>query len=184
MANVSDIERMDFAAIGANIMTLSSNLPSISSSTKVVSSLLEQNQGEKLLEAAKALANATNDFLGSLQPFITGESENAPRARQEILTSGQYMARAGHHLLANLDELEVSPAVQQELVDLAKAVVQSVVAYVGHGAKPVAQEAAAQRATNIQQAIIADAKQSAAAAEMLVTITMVGIWYSIFFEFV
>ncbi len=67
-----DPERMDYNAISSNISTMSTNLAQLSSGTKMIAALMEnQAEAEKLLEAARKLAGATSKLLTAAQPAVS-----------------------------------------------------------------------------------------------------------------
>jgi talin len=154
-----DPDKMDFTAIGANISTISSNLTSLASGTKMIAALmLDPTDGEKLLEAARNLAAATSKLLQSVQPAILGQGN-----RQDLLSAAQAIGSASSQLMSRMGNPDVSAATQQELLELAKAVANATTALVA-AAKNVA---AKTDDPNAQQLIVTAARDCGSSATQL-----------------
>ena len=175
LTGVSDLNTIDFQDVGANIASLSSNLNQIASSTKMLAALVDPSQGDKILEAARALASCTGKVLTSVQPMLLSDGEMDPRVRSEVLTSGSEVSKLAYQLLFRMGETEISQQAQQELIDAAKAVAHATIQLVTTGAKPISTHVAnIPKFQDLRAPMVIVSKQAANAAETLVTCTMVA----------
>jgi len=181
-----DLKDMDFNLISTQIATISGNLGQLASGTKMIAALLEdQSDSEKLLEAARKLAAATQKLLTSAQAtisklYILSECPSLKKLfrsfrlagqgnRQDLLASAQGIGASGAQLLRHMGDADVSLAAQQDLIELAKQVAVAMTEAVQH-AKTVA---GATPDPKNQQEVITATKTSAASAAQLVTTTNV-----------
>ena len=160
-----DPAKMDYNAIGSNISTISSNLSQLASGTKMIAALMEDpSESEKLIDAAKKLASSTSKLLTETQPIIVGQGN-----RQELMASAQGVGGSSALMLKHMGDPDVSPATQQELIELAKQVAVAMTKAVGD-AKVVASKCPD---TNAQQEVVSATKESSGSATQLVTTTQV-----------
>ncbi|XP_077996572.1 talin-1-like isoform X2 [Glandiceps talaboti] len=133
----------NYTAVGSAVTTISSNLPELAKSVRLLSALLADDKdgdGQKLLDAARKLAGAFSDLLKAAQP---GSKE----PRQNILTAASSVGQHSAEVQNTIGDFEVDPRFQDTLMALAKAVANATAALVLK-AKNVASKAEDQQAQN------------------------------------
>lgn len=149
-------EEVDHPALGAAISTITTNLPEMSKDVKVIAALMDNDCGDRLVDAARNLCNAFSDLLKAAEP-----SSNVPR--QNLLTAANKVSDATSNLLYNIDELDRDAS--DTLLSLSKPVANATAKLVLK-AKDVASRCDDQAAKN---RVISAATQCALATSHLVS---------------
>ncbi|CAH1788698.1 unnamed protein product [Owenia fusiformis] len=156
----------DHAAVGSAVQTISTNMTDLSKDVRMLATLQDDDQdGDKLLDAARKLAGAFTDLLKAAQP---GTKE----PRQNLLTAASKVGEASHDLMRKVGEEESTDedkSFQDMLLALAKAVANATAALVLK-AKGVAGTVETQAQQN---KVISSATQCALATSQLVACTKV-----------
>ncbi|KAJ3091552.1 Talin-1, partial [Quaeritorhiza haematococci] len=158
------VENMNYDTLGANVASLSSNLNQLNQGLKLLSALADNdNEKEKLMEAAARLAMATSKLLDMAQPVIMGQGNR----KKELHESAKELALTASQLLNQLQKLDVPEDSQHNLYDLANAIAKAVKDLVNN-----ARTAASQIADKeVQHRISQDAKTAYESASQLVATT-------------
>ncbi|XP_070547100.1 talin-1-like isoform X3 [Ptychodera flava] len=129
-----DPDDTNYTAVGSAVTTISSNLPELVKSVRLLSALLEDDKdghGEKLLDATRKLAGAFSDLLKAAQP---GSKEGSLRRRsgprQSLLTAANNIGTYSADVQNTIGDFEVDPRFQDTLMALAKAVANATAALV------------------------------------------------------
>ncbi|UYV77351.1 TLN1 [Cordylochernes scorpioides] len=152
-------EEVDHPAVGAAISTIATNLPEMSKDVKMMASLMEEDSGDRLLDAARGLCVAFSELLRAAEP---------EEPRQGLLAAATRVGEASHALLYTIGE---EPEGGQEVVmGLAKAVSNAAASLVLQ-AKAIATRCVEH--PEPQSAVIHSATQFALATSQLVACSQV-----------
>lgn len=117
-------DEVDHHAVGAAITTIGSNLPEMTKDVKVIASLMDDNMGDKLLDATRKLCHAFSDLLNAAQP-------ESKEPRQNLLNAASRIGEASTQVLATIGEdTAENKELQDMLLSLAKAVANTTAALV------------------------------------------------------
>jgi len=107
----------DYTAVGSAVQTISSNMGEFSKDVKMLAALEEEeSDNEKLLDAARRLANAFSDLLKAAQPGST-------EPRQTLLNAATKVGEASHDVMLRVEpDSDADSAYKDMLIALAKAV--------------------------------------------------------------
>jgi talin len=128
----------DYNAVGAAVLSISTNLGDFSKDIVMIAALQDDQQGEcdRLLDAAKRLCTAFNDFLKYVEPECT-------EPRQNLFSAVGKIGEAGNEIMRNLNKNELMytdssstsssstttnhelPRLQETFISLAKTVASS-----------------------------------------------------------
>ena len=61
-------DEVDHTAVGAAITTITSGLPEVSRGVRMLAALIDENSGDKLLDATRKLCCAFTDLLKAAEP--------------------------------------------------------------------------------------------------------------------
>ncbi|XP_064075634.1 talin-1 isoform X10 [Vanessa tameamea] len=153
-------EEVDHTAVGAAITTITTNLPEMTKGVQLIAALLEDApDGERLLDATRALCCAFSDLLRAAEP-------HAKEPRQSLLNAASRVGEASTSVLHTIgEETDEDKETQDILLSLAKAVANTTAALVLK-AKNVA--ALCKDEQPLQNSIIAAATHCALATSQLV----------------
>ncbi|XP_050359192.1 talin-1 isoform X1 [Nymphalis io] len=153
-------EEVDHTAVGAAITTITTNLPEMTKGVQMIAALLEDApDGERLLDATRALCCAFSDLLRAAEP-------SAREPRQSLLNAASRVGEASTSVLHTIgEETEEDKETQDILLSLAKAVANTTAALVLK-AKNVAAQCKDEQP--LQNTIIAAATHCALATSQLV----------------
>jgi talin len=154
----------DYTAVGSAVQTISSNIGEFSKDVKMLAALEEEeSDSDKLLDAARRLANAFSDLLNAAQP-----GSNEPR--QSLLNAATRVGEASHDVMLRVEpDSDADSAYKDMLIALAKAVANATATLVLK-AKTVAGTCDTQQDQN---RVIGSATQCALATSQLVACTKV-----------
>lgn len=154
----------DYNAVGAAVSTISANLPEFSKDARLLAALYEDDEdGNKLLDAARRLANAFTDLLKAAQP-------GSDQPRQNLLNAASKIGEASQDIMTRVEDTNIeNREFEDMLLALAKAVANATASLVLK-AKGVAAETNSQ---DDQNAMIGSATQCALATSQLVACTKV-----------
>ncbi|XP_076336549.1 talin-1-like isoform X2 [Tachypleus tridentatus] len=117
-------EEVDHPGVGAAINIITTNLPEMSKDVKMIAALMDESQGDNLLDAARNLCLTFYDLLKAAEP---GSKE----PRQSLLQAATRVGEASHGVLYTIGEEDaVDKEVQDVLLSLAKAVANATAALV------------------------------------------------------
>ncbi|XP_013778384.1 talin-2-like [Limulus polyphemus] len=117
-------EEVDHPGVGAAINIITTNLPEMSKDVKMIAALMDEGQGDNLLDAARNLCLTFYDLLKAAEP---GSKE----PRQSLLQAATRVGEASHGVLYTIGEEDaVDKEVQDVLLSLAKAVANATAALV------------------------------------------------------
>ncbi|XP_046974632.1 talin-1 isoform X7 [Vanessa cardui] len=153
-------EEVDHTAVGAAITTITTNLPEMTKGVQLIAALLDDApDGERLLDATRALCCAFSDLLRAAEP-------HAKEPRQSLLNAASRVGEASTSVLHTIgEETEEDKETQDILLSLAKAVANTTAALVLK-AKNVAAQCKDEQP--LQNSIIAAATHCALATSQLV----------------
>ncbi|XP_060808637.1 talin-1 [Amyelois transitella] len=152
-------EEVDHTAVGAAITTITSNLPEMTKGVQMLAALLEDDNGDRLLDATRKLCSAFSDLLRAAEP-------EAKEPRQNLLNAASRVGEASTSVLHTIgNETEHDKETQDILLSLAKAVANTTAALVLK-AKNVAGQCRDDQ--QLQNSIIAAATNCALATSQLV----------------
>ncbi|ESO89699.1 hypothetical protein LOTGIDRAFT_218488 [Lottia gigantea] len=156
-------DEIDYTAVGSAVNQISSNLNEFSGDVRMLAALQEDN-GNKLMNAARRLAGAFSDLLQAAQP---GSKE----PRLNLLAAAGKIGEASQDVMDNVGETteDMDKAYQDTLLALAKAVANATAALVLK-AKTVANKT---EDPGLQNKVISSATQCALATSQLVACTKV-----------
>ncbi|KAJ3159120.1 Talin-1 [Geranomyces michiganensis] len=157
------IEEMDYEIIGANIVTMTSNLSQMAQGIKLLAGLQESAEDqERLLSAGREIANACAKLLDAAQPICMGQLN-----REDFHNQGREVAIASADLLMLMGRLDVDETGQEAMIQSARGVTKMASELIA-AARPLA---AAVKDPTHQQVIIADAKRVGDLAPALIACT-------------
>ncbi|KAI8824903.1 uncharacterized protein EV422DRAFT_576151 [Fimicolochytrium jonesii] len=111
------MEEMDYEVIGANIVTMTSNLGQMAQGIKLLAGLQENHEDqEHLLAAGREIAIAAAKFLEAAQPLCMGQTTG----REEFFNHAKEVSAASANLLMLMGRLDVDDASQDDLLQAAK----------------------------------------------------------------
>ncbi|XP_067653820.1 talin-1-like isoform X2 [Haliotis asinina] len=156
-------DEIDYNAVGSAVHQISSNLGQFSRDVKMVAALQEENN-DKLLDAARRLAGAFSDLLNAATPANV-------EPRQNLLAAASKIGEASQEVMDEVGETteDLDKVFQDTLLSLAKAVANATAALVLK-AKNVASKTEDQ---GLQNRVISSATQCALATSQLVACTKV-----------
>ncbi|KAJ3168398.1 Talin-1 [Geranomyces variabilis] len=157
------VEEMDYEIIGANIVTMTSNLSQMAQGIKLLAGLQESAEDqERLLSAGREIANACAKLLDAAQPICMGQLN-----REDFHNQGREVALASADLLMLMGRLDVDESGQEGMIQAARGVTKMAGELIA-AARPLA---AAVKDHTTQQVIIADAKRVGDLAPALIACT-------------
>ncbi|XP_013776088.1 talin-2-like [Limulus polyphemus] len=115
---------VDHPGVNAAINIITTNLPEMSKDIKMIAALMDEAEGNKLLDAARGLCLAFFDLLKAAEPDST-------EPRQNLIQAATRVGEASHGVLYTIGEEDgVNKDVQDFLLSLAKGVANSTAALV------------------------------------------------------
>ncbi|XP_064292942.1 talin-1 isoform X8 [Plodia interpunctella] len=117
-------EEVDHTAVGAAITTITSNLPEMTKGVQMIAALMEDDNGDRLLDATRRLCSAFSDLLRAAEP-------ETKEPRQNLLNAASRVGEASTSVLHTIGkETEQDKETQDILLSLAKAVANTTAALV------------------------------------------------------
>ncbi|XP_054280659.1 talin-2 isoform X2 [Macrosteles quadrilineatus] len=152
------VDEVDHTAVGAAITTITSNLPEMSRGVRMLAALMDdEDNGDKLLDAARKLCTAFSDLLRAAEP-------ETKEPRQSLLNAASRVGEASHRVLTTIgDEDQETREMQDTLLGLAKGVANTTAALVLR-----AKSVAGTMPQDQQNTVITAATQCALATSQLV----------------
>ncbi|XP_022115337.2 talin-1 isoform X5 [Pieris rapae] len=152
-------EEVDHTAVGAAITTITTNLPEMTKGVQMIAALMEDDNGDSLLDATRKLCSAFTDLLRAAEP-------ETKEPRQNLLNAASRVGEASTSVLHTIgEETPQDKETQDILLSLAKAVANTTAALVLK-AKNVAAQCRDEQP--LQNTIIAAATHCALATSQLV----------------
>lgn len=65
---LGSVDEVDHTAVGAAITTITTGLPEVSRGVRMLAALIDENSGDKLLDATRKLCTAFTDLLKAAEP--------------------------------------------------------------------------------------------------------------------
>ncbi|KAI8906214.1 hypothetical protein DFJ77DRAFT_477968 [Powellomyces hirtus] len=154
------VEEMDYEVIGANIVTMTSNLSQMAQGIKLLAGLQESAEDqERLLASGREIANSCAKLLDAAQPVCMGQPN-----REDFHLQAREVALASADLLMLMGRLDVDEDGQEDMIAAARGVTKIAGDLIA-AARPLA---AAVKDPTAQAVIIADAKRVGELAPALI----------------
>ncbi|XP_073980591.1 talin_middle and talin-RS domain-containing protein rhea isoform X4 [Rhodnius prolixus] len=120
-------EEVDHTAVGAAITTITTGLPEVSRGVRMLAALIDDDSGDKLLDATRKLCTAFTDLLKAAEPATK-------EPRQNLLNAASRVGEASRDVLTEIHEEDpVLKEAQDTLLGLGKAVANKAAALVLRG---------------------------------------------------
>lgn len=121
------VDEVDHTAVGAAITTITTGLPEVSRGVRMLAALIDENSGDKLLDATRKLCTAFTDLLKAAEPATK-------EPRQSLLNAASRVGEASSRVLTEIhEEDETLKEAQDTLLGLGKAVANKAAALVLRG---------------------------------------------------
>lgn len=124
VVSATNAEEIDHDAVGAAVSQIAQSIPEVTKEVRMIAALVDDNSGDKLLEATRKLCNAFSDLLKAAEPETKDTRQNLFNAASRVgEASGQVLSTIG-------EESEESRELHDMLLALAKAVANTTAALV------------------------------------------------------
>ena len=122
-------DTIDYNVLGGNVSTITSNLSHLSTNTKVVASLLPDDESEALLSSGRKFAEATSKFLTLIGPVISEEQD----ARSNLCNAAKNIGEASSEMISNMQEPLVAENIREKVTNCAEGLLSATMALVTSG---------------------------------------------------
>lgn len=124
VVSAANAEEIDHDAVGAAVSQIAQSIPEVTKEVRMIAALVDDNSGDKLLEATRKLCNAFSDLLKAAEPETKDTRQNLFNAASRVgEASGQVLSTIG-------EESDESRELHDMLLALAKAVANTTAALV------------------------------------------------------
>lgn len=124
VVTASQPDEVDHEAIGSAVSQIAQSLPEVTKEVRMIAALVDDDSGDKLLDATRRLCNALNDLLRAAEP-------ESKEPRQSLLNAASRVGEASGQVLGTIGEETVDgKELHDMLLALAKAVANTTAALV------------------------------------------------------
>lgn len=124
VVTASQPDEVDHEAIGSAVSQIAQSLPEVTKEVRMIAALVDDDSGDKLLDATRKLCNALNDLLRAAEP-------ESKEPRQSLLNAASRVGEASGQVLGTIGEETVDgKELHDMLLALAKAVANTTAALV------------------------------------------------------
>lgn len=124
VVTASQPDEVDHEAIGSAVSQIAQSIPEVTKEVRMIAALVDDDSGDKLLDATRKLCNALNDLLRAAEP-------ESKEPRQSLLNAASRVGEASGHVLGTIGEETVDgKELHDMLLALAKAVANTTAALV------------------------------------------------------